>query len=68
MDTALPKFAAIPQWCAISGMSRTVTYNELGRGNLRAVKVGDRTLIDVDWGLAWLRSLPPARIRAPRSA
>jgi hypothetical protein len=47
-------------------MGRRVTYDELGRGNLKAVKVGARTLIDVEAGLAWLRSRPAAAIRAPK--
>ena len=67
MEMPNPKFAPLPQWCAISGMSRTGSYNALGRGDLKAIKVGSRTLIDVDAGLAWLRSLPPARIRAPNA-
>jgi hypothetical protein len=46
-------------------MSRTATYLALGRRDLRAVKCGNRTLIDVDAGLAWLRSLPQAEIRPP---
>jgi hypothetical protein len=41
-------------------MSRTATYYALGRGDLRAIKIGNRTLIDVEAGLAWLRSLPSA--------
>jgi hypothetical protein len=68
MNMSTPKFAPLPQWCALSGMSRTATYNALGRGDLRAIKVGTRTLLDVDAGLAWLRSLPPAQIRAPKAA
>lgn len=68
MDTPTPKFAPLPQWCALSGMSRTATYNALGRGDLKAIKVGSRTLLDVEAGLAWLRSLPPAQIRAPKAA
>ena len=66
---AAPKYATITRWCdEISGMSRTVTYEELGRGNLRAIKVGARTLVDVEHGLAWLASRPAAQIAAPRSA
>ena len=68
MNAANPKFAPIPRWCAISGMSRTATYNALGRGDLKAVKVGSRTLLDVEAGLSWLQSLPPAQIRAPKAA
>ncbi len=68
MNMPNPKFAPLPQWCVISGMSRTATYNALGRGDLKAIKVGSRTLLDVDAGLAWLRSLPSAQIRAPKAA
>jgi hypothetical protein len=60
------KFATIDDWCVISGMSRRVTYEKLGTGDLKAVKLGARTLIDVEAGLTWLRSLPPAKIRASR--
>jgi hypothetical protein len=66
-----PKFATIPLWSQLSGMSRSGTYEALAAGHLQAIKLGNRTLIDVEPGLAWLRSLPPARIRssrAPKSA
>jgi hypothetical protein len=62
-----PKYLPLIAWCAISGMSRTATYNALGRGELRAIKLGSRTLIDVEVGLTWLRSLPAAKVRAPRA-
>jgi hypothetical protein len=65
-NSPTPRFATIDNWCAISGMGRRVTYDELGRGNLKAIKVGARTLIDVQHGLAWLGSRPAAVIRAPR--
>lgn len=68
MNAPNPKFAPIPQWCAISGMSRTATYNALGRADLKAIKIGSRTLLDVDAGLAWLRSLPAAQVRPPKAA
>ena len=68
MDMPTPKYAPMPKWCALSGMSRTASYNALGRGDLRAIKVGNRTLVDVDAGLDWLRSLPSAQIRAPKAA
>ena len=60
-----PKYAPIPNWCGISGMSRTGTYNALGRGDLKAIKLGNRTLVDVEVGLAWLRAQPAAQVRAP---
>ena len=62
-----PKYSTITNWCEISGMGRTVSYEAIGRGDLRAIKVGRRTLIDVDHGLAWLKSLPSAQIRTPKS-
>jgi hypothetical protein len=66
METPTPKFATIDNWIAMSGMGRRSVYDYLGTGELKAVKVGARTLIDVEAGLAWLRSRPPAVIRAPR--
>ncbi len=62
---AYPAYATVPGWCNISGMKRSTTYHEISRGNLRAVKLGARTLLDVPHGLAWLASLPPATIRLP---
>jgi hypothetical protein len=66
MHTPSPKFATIEDWCTISGMSRRVVYDRMGTGELTAKKIGGRTLIDVEAGLAWMRALPPAVIRAPR--
>jgi hypothetical protein len=66
METPSPKFATIDNWLVMSGMGRRNVYDKLGTGELKAVKVGSRTLIDVEAGLAWLRSRPPAVIRAPR--
>ena len=67
MDAAnSPKFCTIDGWLALSGMGRRATYDKLGTGELKAVKVGARTLIDCEAGLAWLRSRPAAVIRAPR--
>jgi hypothetical protein len=66
MDAAPPparKFCTIDHWLTMTGMGRRATYEAMGRGDLRAVKAGARTLIDVDHGLAWINSLPPARIR-----
>ena len=58
-----PARATINDWCKLSGMGRSATYEALGRSDLRAVKLGSRVLIDVPHGLAWLDSLPPAAIR-----
>lgn len=63
-----PEFAPMPRWCAISGMGRTRTYEELAAGNLSGVKLGTRLLINVPKGLAWLRSLPQPVISVRRKA
>ena len=63
MTDMTPKYATIPDWQRISGMRRTSTYEALGRGDLRSIKLGTRVLIDVEAGLGWLALLPPADIR-----
>ena len=64
---APPELATVPDWRALSGMSNTGTYKALSRGDLKAVKLGARTLIDVRHGLAWLRGLPPATVNVQGS-
>jgi hypothetical protein len=59
----LPAYATIPEWCRISGMGRSATYEAIGALCIRAKKVGARTLIDVPYALAYLDSLPEATIR-----
>lgn len=59
----LPAYATVPEWCRLSGVGRSRTYELLGTGQLRAKKLGARTLIDVAHGLAWLDSLPVAAVR-----
>lgn len=58
-----PAYATVPEWCRLSGVGRSRTYELLGAGQLRAKKLGNRTLIDVMHGLAWLDNLPPAAVR-----
>lgn len=58
-------YATIRQWCAMSGMSRSQTYERLGRGELSAIRVGGRTLVDVRAGVAWLQSRPAVNVKAP---
>ncbi len=63
-----PAYADVQTWETISGISRRVTYELLGSGALRAIKRGKSTLIDVDHGLRYLASLPPAQIKPPRQS
>jgi hypothetical protein len=53
-------------WCAHSGVGRAKSYEMLAAQQLRAVKNGRSLLIDIEHGLNYLRSLPPAQIR-PRT-
>ena len=62
-----PRYASISGWCALSGMGRSSVYEALGRGDLRAIKLGVRTLIDVEHGLGWLASMAAAKITTGRS-
>ncbi len=45
-----PAFCSVDQWTELTSMGRRATYEALARGELRAVKKGSRTLIDVDHG------------------
>lgn len=63
LATANSAYATIAAWCRLSGMGRSASYEALGRGDLRAIKLGSRTLIDVPHGLAWLATLPSASVR-----
>jgi hypothetical protein len=60
-----PKYAPLHLWCEISGLGRSKSYEMLGVGALRGIKVGRRLLIDVEAGLAALAAMPPAIIRPP---
>lgn len=57
-----PAFATLAVWQRLSGVSRSRTYELLAAGHLRAIKLRSRTLIDVEAGLAWMRTLPAAEI------
>lgn len=63
-----PKYTPVAGWCDLTGTGRSWTYEALGRGDLRAIKLGKKTLIDVDHGLAYLASMPEAKITTRRRA
>jgi hypothetical protein len=65
-DEFIPFYASIETWMQLSGMSRRTTYEELGNGNLKAKKHGAALRIDVRHGLEFMRSLPDAKIKAPK--
>src|SRR4051794_23051972 len=47
-------YATINDWGLLTGMSRAATYDAISRGHLHTRKLGARTLIDCQAGLAWL--------------
>ena len=60
-------YEPIAKFVARSGISRPVVYREIAKGNLRAIKLGKSTLIDVPAALAWMKTLPAADCKgAPR--
>jgi hypothetical protein len=53
-----PLFVSISDWVKISSISRSETYARLKTGELRARKIGTKTLIDLKAGLEWIERLP----------
>ncbi len=57
-----PNFVTVAEWCLRSGISRSRTYELLAADDIKARKVGRRTLIDLKAGLAWLDAQPAPKI------
>jgi excisionase family DNA binding protein len=56
---------SIAEACAVAGIRRTTLYKEIRSGDLRAVKIGGRTVILADDLRRWLNRRPPiTRIEA----
>ena len=47
-DRTTPAAYTIAEACAVAGIRRTTLYKEIRAGDLRAVKIGGRTVILVD--------------------
>ena len=56
------QFSTIRDWTKLTGVSRSLTYELLADGKLRAVKLGNRTLIRLPEALAYLDSLPEVQV------
>ena len=54
-----PAAYTIAEACAAAGIRRTTLYKEIRSGDLRAVKIGGRTVILVDDLRRWLDGRPP---------
>jgi excisionase family DNA binding protein len=50
---------SIAEACAVAGIRKTRLYKEIRSGDLRAVKIGGRTVILADDLRRWLNGRPP---------
>jgi excisionase family DNA binding protein len=50
---------SVAEACAVAGIRKTTLYKEIRSGDLRAVKIGGRTVILVDDLRHWLNGRPP---------
>lgn len=65
MDTSVARLSySIVELAELIGVSRSSVYSAIGRGELRALKFGQRTVIPMDEAQRFMASLPPARIGA----
>jgi excisionase family DNA binding protein len=58
-DNTTPAAYTISEACAVAGIRRTTLYKEIRSGDLRAVKIGGRTVILVNDLRRWLDGRPP---------
>ena len=59
LDTDIPvRYVSIRTWCRITGLGKSTTYEMLADRRIRAIKVGNKTLIDFPHGMAHLDGLP----------
>lgn len=57
----LPPFMTVKEFCAWSRIGHTKFYELLARGEVRAIKVGRRTLVSSEAAQAWLDAQPDYR-------
>lgn len=62
---------SVKSFCEAYDVGETTVYRLMASGNLRAVKVGRKTLIPMEAARDWLKSLPAAELttglNAPQS-
>jgi hypothetical protein len=63
---SVPRYASIPKACGILGIGRTKLYDHAGHGRIRIIKIGGRSLVDIEQALGWMATLPTATL-APQS-
>jgi excisionase family DNA binding protein len=59
-DLLVPRtHLSITELCAATTVSEKTLYRAIGRGELRALKIGTRTLIPIEAAEAWINGHPP---------
>jgi hypothetical protein len=58
LQRARQRAMSLPEFCRRYGPGRTLAYQEINSGRLRARKVKKRTIITEDDAEEWLRQLP----------
>jgi excisionase family DNA binding protein len=58
----------INDFCEWASIGRTLAYELINRGAIRAIKLGGKTLIPKADAKAWLASLPAYRPQTPSSS
>jgi excisionase family DNA binding protein len=66
--TTVPRYAPVSAACDYLGFRRSKLYELAGAGVIRIVKVGGRSLVDMEYALAWMATLPAAAIAPPHKA
>lgn len=61
-----PAYATIPEACRLVGLGRSKLYQIAANGDIRFVKVGSRTVVDVPTLLDFMAARPEARITPRR--
>ncbi len=56
-----PLFCAVDDWCRLSGLSRSATYEAIKEGWLPTLKIGKSRLIDFDLAIEAVRAKYSAR-------
>jgi len=62
-----PEYGRIPEACRRYGLSRSRLYLLAGEGQVRFVKVGNATLVDLGSVRDYLAACPSAQVRVPKS-
>ena len=64
------KYCSVAHWTkqVAPGFSRSRLFECFASGEIKAIKLGRRTMVEVESGLNYMKKLPKAEFRAPRQA